>query len=304
MNEAMVYLDGVMLPASQARLSIFDSGLVQGATVTEMTRTFGGKPFRLGEHLDRFFNSLGGTGMDAGLSKAEFSAISEELIAHNARLIDSRDDLGLIQFVTAGIYPTFAGMIPGDRRPTVCVHTFPLPFALWAKKMRDGAHLITPSIRHVPPECLDQNIKCRSRMTYYLADKEAQQIDPEASALLLDLDGSITETSTANVLIVMDGVIVTPSRTRVLPGISLAFVHELAAKLKIPFQERELQVADATQADEAFLSSTPYCLMPVTRLNNRRIADGQPGPIYRRLLDAWSLEVGLDIERQILTRGT
>jgi branched-subunit amino acid aminotransferase/4-amino-4-deoxychorismate lyase len=304
MDEPLVYLNGAMLPASQAHLSVFDAGVVQGATVTEMTRTFGHRPFRLGAHLDRLIHSLGCAGMDAGLSRNELTAISQKLIAHNARLIAERDDLGLIQFVTAGPYPTFAGMARDNRQmpgaPTVCVHTIPLPFELWAKKMRAGVHLVTPGIRHIPPECLDPSIKNRSRMNYYLADKEARQVDPEASALLLDLRGHITETSTANFLMVADGVIVSPSPAQILPGISRTVVSELAARLGIPFQERNLQVADAIHADEAFLSSTPYCLMPVTKINGAPIADGRPGPVYRRLLDAWSHEVGLDIARQCL----
>jgi branched-subunit amino acid aminotransferase/4-amino-4-deoxychorismate lyase len=320
MNEPLVYLNGELVPASQARLSIFDAGVVQGATVTEMTRTFHRRPFRLGDHLDRLFRSLRSARIDAGLSKEEFTAISQELIEHNARLIDDGDDLGLIQFVTAGEYPTYSRMDRSDRihavvagsdpmnrvttnsAPTVCVHTFPLPFVLWAKKMRAGAHLITPSIRQLPPQCLDPAMKCRSRMHYYLADKEVQQVDPDASALLLDLNARITETSTANFLMVERGAMISPPRTKILPGISRATVIDLAGKLSIPFVERDLTVSEAMNANEAFLSSTPYCLMPVTKLNGTIITQGRPGPLFRKLLDSWSQEVGLDIEQQIIDR--
>src|SRR5262249_44420630 len=150
-------------------------------------------------HLDRLFRSLRYTRMDIGLSKEELTAISLELVANNAKLVDQADELGLIQFITAGEYATYAGMTgrPIRSTPTVCVHTFPLPFALWAKKMRLGAHLVTPSVRQVPPQCYDSKIKCRSRMHYYLAEQEARLVDPEASALLLDLDGNVTETNGA-----------------------------------------------------------------------------------------------------------
>src|SRR2546429_9604409 len=97
--------------------------------------------------------------------------------------------------------------------------------------MRDGAHLVTPSVRHVPPQCYDPKMKYRSRMHYYLADQEARLVDPDALALLLDLDGNITETSGANFQIVEDGRIISPTTRNTLPGVSRAMVIELAGNL-------------------------------------------------------------------------
>jgi branched-subunit amino acid aminotransferase/4-amino-4-deoxychorismate lyase len=301
-TEPVVYLNGRLVPASGAHLAIYDAGVVQGATLAEQTRTFGHRPYRLGDHLDRLFRGLRYARMDIGLSKEEVAKISEEVLTHNARLIDKDDDLGLIQFVTAGEYATYAAMSgrPPRTTPTVCVHTFPLPFELWARKVQAGAHLITPSVRNVSPQCWDPQIKCRSRMHYYLAEKEARLTDPEAYALLLDLDGNITETNAANFLMVERGAIVSPLVTKILPGISRATVTELAGKLGIPFVERDVPVCSAQKADEAFLSSTPFCLLPVTRLNGVPVGDGRPGRVFQRLLEAWSREVGLDIERQIV----
>jgi branched-chain amino acid aminotransferase len=301
MIEPLVYLNGRMVPASQAHLAICDAGIVLGATVTEMTRTFHLRPWRLGDHLDRLFRSLRCTRMDVGLTKEQLAAIAQELLEHNARLLDEGGELGLILFVTAGEYPTYAGSAgrPARTTPTVCIHTFPMPFELWARKMQTGAHLVTPSTRHVPPQCYDPKMKYRSRMHFYLADQEARLVDPEASALLLDLAGNVTETSAANFLLVERGAIVSPTTVNTLPGISRATVIDLAGKLGIPFVERDLQVYSAINADEAFLASTPYCLMPVTKINGVSIGDGRPGPMVRQLLAAWSAEVGLDIEKQI-----
>lgn len=305
MPEPLVYLNGRMTPASQAHLAIFDAGIVLGATVAEQTRTFHQRPWRLEDHLDRWFRSLRYTRMHLDLSKQQLIDLSHELIDHNARLLNDKQELGLIHFATAGEYATYAGMMgrPARTTPTVCIHTFPLPFALWAKKMRTGAHLVTPSIRHVPPQCYDPKIKYRSRLHFYLADQEARLVDPEASALLLDLSGNITETSTANFLIVERGTIVSPTTTNILPGISRATVIEFAAKLNIPFVERDIQLYNALNAEEAFLTSTPYCLMSVTKINGVPIGDGRPGSVARGLLAAWSDAVGLDIERQIQNGG-
>jgi branched-chain amino acid aminotransferase len=136
-------------------------------------------------------------------------------------------------------------------------------------------------------------------MHYYLADQEARLVDPDAVALLLDLDGNVTETSGANFLMVERGTIVSPTLANTLPGISRDTVIALAARLGVPFVERDIQVFSVINADEAFLASTPYCLMPVTRINGLPIGDGKPGGVYRRLMEAWSREVGLDIEKQI-----
>src|SRR5947209_18839491 len=140
-----------------------------------------------------------------------------------------------------------------------------MTFEFWASKLDTGAHFVTPSIRHVPPQCYDPKMKYRSRMHFYLADQEARLVDPNAAALLLDLDGNVTETATANFLIVERGTIVSPSRVNILPGISRATVIELASRLGIRFLERDLPVGDALNAAEAFITGTPYCLMPVTK---------------------------------------
>jgi branched-chain amino acid aminotransferase len=299
--EGRVYLNGQVVPASQAHVAIFDLGLVQGATVTEMTRTFRHRPWRLDAHLERLFRSLRYARMDIGLSQEHLAAVSEQLVVENARLIQTEDELGVIHFVTAGEHAMYAGSAgrPVRTTPTVCVHTFPLPFELWAQKMRAGAHLVTPPTRHVPPACYDPKIKCRSRMHFYLADQEARRLDPDALALLLDLDGNVTETNGANLLIIKHGTIISPTTANTLPGVSRSMVMELATRLGVPFTERDLQVFDVLNADEALLTSTPYCIMPATRINGATIGDGRPGPMFRRLLTAWSDAAGLDVAAQI-----
>ncbi len=301
MSEPLAYLNGNLIPASQARLAIYDAGIVMGATVTEMVRTFRQKLYRLEEHLRRLSRSLKYVRFDIGMSMDQLATIARDLVAHNATLIHPDDELGLVLFVTAGEMPVYAGSAGATARntPTVCAHTFPMPFELWSEGLKTGIHLVTPSIRHVPPQCYDPNMKYRSRMHYYLADQEARLVDPRASALLLDLDGNITETSGANFLIVEDGKIVSPTLRNTLPGISRQTVAELATELGIEFRERDFQVFNVINADEAFTASTPYCLMPVTRINGLPIADGKPGPVFARLMRAWSERVGLDVERQI-----
>ena len=301
MTEAIAYLNGEMIPQSEAKLPVYDAGIVLGATVTEMIRTFGHKPYRLEEHIARLYRSMKYVRFDTGLSEAAMIDITGKVIAHNTALLSEGEELGIIQFVTAGTFSIYAGSAGGGEKmtPTVCIHTFPLPLFLWAEALETGIHAVTPSNRHVPPQCIDPKMKYRSRLHYWLAEKEAQLVDSRAATLLLDLDGNVTEFSGGNLLIVKDGAIISPTTRNILPGISRQTVIELAGELQIPFIERDLQVYDVCNAEEAFESTTPFCLAPVTRINGVPIGDGKPGPVCGRLLRAWSEKVGLDIVAQI-----
>lgn len=298
MSEPQVFLNGNMLPASRASINIYDLGVVQAATVTEMVRTFHQHLYRLGDHLARIERSLRYVRFDIGMTINELGHICEELVKTNAELLHDEAELGLVIFVTAGENPMYAAGADARRTPTICVHTFPLPFDNYGKKMKEGLHLVTPSTRHVPPQCCSPNMKHRSRMHYYLADQEARLVDPDAVALLLDLDGNVTETSTANFLMVENGTIVSPTLRNTLPGISRKTVIELAAALQIPFETRDFQPFNVVNADEAFLTTTPYCLMPVTKINGSTIGAGKPGEVFAKLMAAWSREVDIDILAQ------
>ena len=302
MNEPLVYLSGKLIPESQAGLKVYDAGIVLGATTTEMTRTFGKELFRIEDHVDRLFRSLKYMDLDIGLSRQDVIELSVEVTTKNAALIAEDAELGLIHFVTPGEFSAYAGSAAGQQsmKPTVCMHTFPMPFQLWAEYFRTGIHVITPSTRHVPPQCVDPKMKNRSRMHWYLADRETHLSDPKAITLLLDLEGNITETSGANFLIVRDGKVYSPTLRNILPGVSRRQVIEICTEEGIEFLEQDLQIHDVANADEAFLSTTPYCMAPCTRINGIQIGNGTPGPIYHRLIGAWSKKVGLDVVKQVL----
>jgi branched-subunit amino acid aminotransferase/4-amino-4-deoxychorismate lyase len=181
----------------------------------------------------------------------------------------------------------------------VCAHTFPLPFELWAEKLEQGQHLVVPSTRHVPADSLDPRIKSRSRMHWYVADRQARRVDSGAGAILVDHDGFLTETSTGNFCIVTGNAIRTPSERTTLGGISRQVVGELAESLGIAFEFADLRPEDVSTADEAFTSSTPYCLLPVTRFQGEPVGSGRLGPVFGRLLAAWGELVGFDIAAQL-----
>ncbi|MEQ9406466.1 MAG: aminotransferase class IV [Fuerstiella sp.] len=301
MPEPFVYLKNEFLPASQAHIAIYDASVVLGATVTDLCRTFNQVPFRLADHVARFYRSCRYARIEPPISADETMDVAQELIRRNSELLRPDQELAMVQFISPGEFKLYAGAAGGtaDMVPTYCLHTFPLPFQFWHHYFTEGAHVVTPSIRHVPPQCMDPKIKCRSRMHWWLADQETHLADPRAVSLCLDLDGNVTETAGSNFLIYTGGQVVSPSRRNVLPGISVATVRELCEELDIPFVERDFQVYDVINADEAFLASTPYCLAPVTRINGVSIGNGQPGPLLQRLLDLWSTRVGVNIVAQI-----
>jgi branched-subunit amino acid aminotransferase/4-amino-4-deoxychorismate lyase len=305
-SEPLVYLSGDLVPASQAGLKIYDAGIILGATVTDLIRTFRKQPYRLEDHVARFYRSCKYAQILPRISPEETVAVSRRLLEHNGALLDARAELALVFFITPGVFPVYAGSagFAGEGAPTHCMHTFPLPFPLWRGYFTDGAHAVTPSIRHIPPQCTDPKMKCRSRMHWWLADRESHLVDPKAVSLLLDLNGNVTETSGSNFLIVREGRVISPPPGNILPGVSLATVRELCGELGIPFVEQDLQVHDVINADEAFLVTTPYCMAPVTRINGISIGDGRPmGPMFRRLIGAWSGRVGVDIVAQVMGEG-
>jgi branched-subunit amino acid aminotransferase/4-amino-4-deoxychorismate lyase len=136
-------------------------------------------------------------------------------------------------------------------------------------------------------------------MHYYLADRAAAAQRPGARAILLDQDGFVAEASTANVLLYREGEgLVSPPHDHILAGVSLGVVRELAGQIGVPFITRPLSVAELHAADEAMLTSTSICVLPIVECDGRAVGNGNPGPIYRRLLTAWSELVGLDVAEQ------
>ncbi len=295
--EPEAYLNGCFVPQSAAVLPVYDAGFVLGATVAEQFRTFGGQLFGLEAHLKRLEHSLAIVGVDPRIELDELGCLANELVRRNHRLLDAGDDLGLSMFITPGAYPTMVS--PGNDAPTVCIHTFPIPFRLWAEKYQQGESLVTTAIRQVPSSCWPVELKCRSRMHYYLADQAARQIDPKARAVMLDEAGYVTESTTANIVVYRNGEgLLTPPRAKILSGISLAVLIELAAGMGITCHERDMTPADLDAADEVFLCSTSPCVLPVVRFNQRPIGRGVIGERYQQLIDAWGKLVGLDIRAQ------
>lgn len=300
MSQRLVYLSGQMVPESEARISIFDSAVMLGDTVTESSRTFGHKPFMLERHIERLYQSLKVTRIDPGHSPEEMLEITMNLLADNLPTLDDGEDCWIVHNISRGL--SIAGADPTVQAgsATVMIFTQPMDLRSWADFYETGCHAVTAMSRMVPSQALDARIKNRSRMAYTLAEMEVKLVDPQAQGVILDIYGNVAENKGGNIFLVSDGVLKTPTTRNCLAGLSRQTVLELAADLGIPSIETDLQPYDFYTADEVFFTSTPYCIMPATRFNGLPVGDGQVGKITRKLLTAWSEMVGIGIVEQAL----
>lgn len=291
MNTRLAYLNGQWIDEAELAVGVDDIGFLLGATVAERLRTFRGQVFRLEEHMLRMRRSLAIVGLDADKLIAELAKVVPEFVERNYSQVEMDDDWTIVAFATPGI--------AGGGKPTVCVHGFPLQFHLWAEQYERGTTTMISDVRQVPPGSWPPALKCRSRMHYYLADTQAAKAEAGARAILLDENGYVAEASTANVVAyrTAEGLI-SPPEEHILFGVSLGVVQELATVLDVPFVKRHVTVAELLAADEVFLTGTSICLLPIVRCNGQPIGLGTPGPMFGRLLGAWSDTVGIDISAQ------
>ena len=227
--------------------------------------------------MARLYRSLKYLDLDPGLSPAEMVRVSADVLDRNRHLLGPGEDYWLAQRISRGIHP-----VPGDNweyyGPNVIVECVPLPLRERARHFRDGIEVITPSLRRTPPDSLSPRAKMHQYLNLVLADREVKAQNPEAWAVLLDVNGNLAEGQGSNIFLVRDGILLTPRERYVLPGISRQAVIDLAGQLEIPFEEKDLDLYDAYTADECFLTSTSLCICGVRSLNGRVFAAGKvPG---------------------------
>jgi branched-chain amino acid aminotransferase len=295
-NQRVVYLNGSIIPESEATLPFRDRGVKYGDAVFDTTRTFGHRIFKLREHLERLYRSLRYVRIDPGLSLEEMAAVTEDVVSRNLPLIGPDEDYWVSQRITRGILdPNERSAWPDYVGPTVLVECLPLPLTTRAKLYRDGIDVMVPSTRRTAPAMQSPRAKTHNYLNLILADLEVQAQNPEAFAVLLDENGNLCEGRGSNVFLVSEGTLMTPRERYVLPGISRQTVIELAGAAGIAFEEKDFDLFDAYNGDEFFITSTSFCICPVRSMNGVIFGDGTvPGPITRRLMQAYVDLVGFD----------
>lgn len=299
-NQRVAYLNGQILPESDVRVSFRDRGYKYGDAVFDMTRTFGHKVFKLQEHIDRFYRSLRYVRIDPGMSPKEMIQKSEEVLARNLHLLGKEDDYWLGQRVSRGV-DNVAGEVPIQTGPTVVIECTPLPLKARAAFYRDGLDVVVPSTRRVAPSMLSPRAKTHNYLNMIIGEQEAKATNPNSWAVLLDENGNLAEGIGSNIFIVRDGVVFTPSERYVLPGVSRQTAMDMASQLGIKLVEGDIDLFDAYVADEAFITSTSFCICPVRSINGNRMAEkAVPGPVTKKLMDAYVKFVNFDWVQQYL----
>ena len=297
----VVWFNGEIVPETEARVPFRDRGFKYGDAAFDTTRTFGHKIFKLDEHLDRLYRSLKYLQIDPGISRAELKRATEEVVEINLKNVTKDEDIWVTQRVTRG-------MDAGDKRQwpdypdrTVLVESRALPLRERGKFYRDGIKLVTPSIRRPSPDTLSPRAKTHNYLNLVIAELEVKDRDPDAHALLLDTNGNLAEGKGSNIFIVKDGAVITPKERYVLPGVSRQTAKDLATAQNLRVAEADIDLYDAINADEMFITSTSFCICPVGSFNGNVIGDGAvPGPITKNLIDAYVDYVGCDWYGQYL----
>lgn len=300
-DERMAWFNGELLPESEVRISFRDRGWLFGDTAFDVARTFGGKPFKLREHVERLYRSLAYLQIDPGMPVDEMLRVSELVLDANLPLLTPDRDYWVGQRISRGLMPLDGEEIERVG-PTVVVDCTPLPFSSRAADFRDGIDVVVPSVRRTPPESMSPRAKMCNYINLILGDLEARARNPRAWAVLLDASGNLAEGLGSNVFLVRDGTLLTPRADFVLSGISREVVMQLAAEAGIDVYETDLSLFDACNADEAFLTSTSLCLCPIRSINGVPTRNPAiPGPLTARLTDAFRDLVGFDFVAQYLS---
>ena len=252
MTELISYFNGEYVPDSQCTVHVTDRGFRYGDAVFDIQRTFNGRPFRIREHLERFMRSLKYARLDTGLTIDDWEDLTVELIRRNEHLRTPGGDFAIGQYVSRGTGHDALDRVP----PTVCIRPWHTQPNEWAEGFRSGIHAVIVRTRSYSPEALESKVKHNSRLNFVLAHLEAGDMDPEAHPLLTDDRGHITENIAANVWVVQDGVLKTPTNRSSLQGDARRFIFELADGLSIPAVDEDLQPYDLYTADEVFFSNT------------------------------------------------
>ncbi len=278
-QDILVNVNGELVHRDRAAVSPFDSAVQGGDAVWEGLRLYGGRIFKLNEHLDRLRSSALALAFEHIPGPGEITEEIKKTLAAN----EMRDSVHIRLTLTRGVKYT-SGMDPRLNRsgPTLIVlaeHKAPV-------YSREGLGLITSSIRRPAPDWLDPKIHCANLIPSILAKIQANAAGAD-DALMLDARGFVAETNATHLFLVHGGAVMTPRTVACPEGITRATVIELCKRHRIPNAERDLSLSEFYRADEVFCSGTMGELAGVTRIDGRAIGDGAVGPTTRRLSELY-----------------
>lgn len=299
-----VWINGELLPESEARVPIYDSALMFGDTVFEMTRSFNQQHFLLEEHIDRLIASAEFVEIKIPFTKQQIFNAIEEVSEYHKSVFTTNDEHRLMINLTRGLLGIYENNVDfSNKGPILTIANFPLKWTVsgMSEYFKKGIHAVVSNQKMIPDFLLNAAVKNRSRLHYMMANIDISKMDLERGwALLEDLDGNICEGTGSNIFFVRNNEIFTPKPKNMLRGISRQFVIDLAKKNNITVHEEDITQDDFKSFSEAFFTATPFCMVPCFKLNDHDLNFRPEDGIFNKLLNLWSDEVGINIEKQIL----
>lgn len=273
--EPIVYLNGEFVALKDAHISVLDRGFIFGDGVYEAIPTYAKVPFRLQHHLDRLNNSLNAIQIKNPLSSAQWQLLVEQLIQKN-----NYDDQYVYLQITRGVAPRNHSF-PQQDKPTVFMMTSPLEKQS-QDVVKNGIHAISLTDNRWQ-NCQIKSISLLPNVLLY-----QQAVDNGAKEAILIRDGMATEGSASNLFIVLNNCLITPPKgPLLLPGVTRDLIVEIANKQGNCIKEQSIPEADLLNAQEIWLTSSTKEILPVTRLNDKIISDGKPGPYWLQMIKAY-----------------
>ena len=273
-----IYIDGTFYPEAEAKISVFDHGLLYGDGVFEGIRFYRGRAFRLEEHIDRLYDSARAICLEIPIDPGAMTAAVLDTIRAN----ELRD--GYVRLViTRGIGTL--GLNP-DRCKQPSIIIIASTISLYDQELYErGLDVITCATRRVSPSALSPSVKSLNYLNNIMARIEATQANA-GEGLMLNEQGYVAECTVDNVFVIKRGQMFTPPVTAgALRGVTRGVIFELAQELGVPLTEPQLTRHEIYTADECFLTGTATEIISMVRLDNRMIGDGKPGPITARFCE-------------------
>lgn len=276
----LVNINGELFHRDEAKVSVFDSVVQGGDAVWEGLRIYSGKVFMLDEHIQRMINSA------KAMAFAEIPSVDwiKNQVFETLRANKMFDEAHIRMTLTRGKKVT-SGMSPHFNQygPTLIV------LAEWKRPVysSDGISLITSSIRRNPPQCVDSKIHHNNLINNILAKIEANLAGVE-DAVMLDVDGFVSETNATNIFFIRGNSLTTPFADSCLPGITRANVIKLANEEGIDISEKRISISEMYTADEVFVTGTMGEITPVLKIDGRIIGQGDVGSMTKRITKLYS----------------
>lgn len=293
-----------------------DQGPIHGAVLVERLRTFNGCPFDIKSHIHRMM--AGASRLEILKSKDQFAfetvaiELCHEIIHRNQGLLTQEPDVAIVVLLTPG---DSLGESTGDFESgwflngvrwqcSLVVHLAPVPWHRLHSWYENGTRLMISEVENIPPSVWSPSLKTRSRLQYYLADREVNNKESGSLAVLLNRTGFVTETSVANLLIIdKNRRLATPNKKDVLWGISLEWTLKFAKELGLDVELRDISPADLDEAREIILTGTMGCVWHASRWNGNLVGDGTCQKFTSLLKARWIQEVGYDFEQQAFSQS-